>query len=110
MGLEHSARRCGMNDLFTHGHRQLFESQGTGLHAAWRRAAIEAARHPAAPAEEGVPTAGHAASPRPRHLAAVFAVAVLAAALAGALCTPADDAADAAGTPAAPVQWLAQAG
>ena len=35
-----------MNQLFTSGHQQLFDTQCSGLSAAWRRAAEASARQP----------------------------------------------------------------
>jgi hypothetical protein len=72
-----------MDNLFTHGHRQLLDTQGSGLSAVWRRAAEDAARH--AGTADDVPATRHLPAAGQWQFTRIFAAGLLAAALAGAL-------------------------
>jgi small ligand-binding sensory domain FIST len=97
-----------MNNLFTHGHRHLLDAQGSGLSAAWRRAAEDAARHP--DSTDDAPAGARAFAPALHRLAIVFAASVLAAALVGALATGRTGNDDEVAAPPAPSLLLAAAG
>jgi hypothetical protein len=97
-----------MDNLFTHGHRQLLGVQGSGLSAAWRRAAEDAARHPGTATD--APATSRTPAPGLRQFTSVFAVAVLAAVLVGALMQDStDQVAFVAAPPASPALLLAAA-
>lgn len=99
-----------MANMLSDSHRQLFDSQGSGLAAAWRRAAAEAARHPAGERDEAAaPARGQGVAPGRVKLAALLVVASIAVALGGMLTAPAGDTATVAETPAAATQVLASA-
>lgn len=99
-----------MAHMLSDSHRQLFDSQGSGLAAAWRRAAAEAARHPPGERDEAAaPARGRGLAPGRVKRVALLVVASLAVALVSMLTSPAGDTTPVAEAPAAATQVLASA-